>query len=169
MGIVADLSTPAPAVFVSFDQDMVVMVLMVLAAFRRLPGLLLWPPRGEIPVSVAGTGSCVAVESHAGCRTDGPLVGARIRVVLGAGRHGTTLRTRANRIPRRRGGNARMAAVTAILSIQSSVAYGHVGNSAVTFPLMRIGIEVYPVITVHFSNHTGYGAWRGPHLAAGDL
>ena len=38
MGIVADLSTPAPAVFVSFDQDMVVMVLMVLAAFRRLPG-----------------------------------------------------------------------------------------------------------------------------------
>jgi pyridoxine kinase len=62
-----------------------------------------------------------------------------------------------------------MAAVTAILSIQSSVAYGHVGNSAVTFPLMRMGIEVYPVITVHFSNHTGYGAWRGPHLAAGDL
>ena len=48
-----------------------------------------------------------------------------------------------------------MAAVTAILSIQSSVAYGHVGNSAVTFPLMRMGIEVYPVITVHFSNHTG--------------
>jgi pyridoxine kinase len=62
-----------------------------------------------------------------------------------------------------------MSAVTAILSIQSSVAYGHVGNSAVTFPLMRMGIEVYPVLTVHFSNHTGYGAWRGPHLTAGDL
>jgi len=62
-----------------------------------------------------------------------------------------------------------MTAVTAILSIQSSVAYGHVGNSAVAFPLMRLGIEVYPVITVHFSNHTGYGAWRGPHLAADDL
>jgi pyridoxine kinase len=62
-----------------------------------------------------------------------------------------------------------MSAVTAILSIQSSVAYGHVGNSAVSFPLMRMGIEVYPVLTVHFSNHTGYGAWRGPHLAAGDL
>jgi pyridoxine kinase len=62
-----------------------------------------------------------------------------------------------------------MTAVTAILSIQSSVAYGHVGNSAVTFPLMRLGIEVYPVLTVHFSNHTGYGAWRGPHLAANDL
>jgi pyridoxine kinase len=48
-----------------------------------------------------------------------------------------------------------------ILSIQSSVAYGHVGNSAAVFPLQRIGVEVWPVNTVHFSNHTGYGAWRG--------
>ncbi len=62
-----------------------------------------------------------------------------------------------------------MRAVTTILSIQSSVAYGHVGNSAATFPLMRIGVEVWPVITVHFSNHTGYGAWRGPLLAASDI
>ena len=53
-----------------------------------------------------------------------------------------------------------------ILSIQSSVAYGHVGNSAAVFPLQRLGIEVWPVITVHFSNHTGYGQWRGPVLAA---
>ncbi len=60
-------------------------------------------------------------------------------------------------------------AVTTILSIQSSVAYGHVGNSAATFPLMRVGVEVWPVITVHFSNHTGYGAWRGPLLAASDI
>ena len=60
-------------------------------------------------------------------------------------------------------------AVTTILSIQSSVAYGHVGNSAATFPLMRLGVEVWPVITVHFSNHTGYGAWRGPLLAPGDV
>lgn len=59
--------------------------------------------------------------------------------------------------------------VTTILSIQSSVAYGHVGNSAATFPLMRIGVEVWPVITVHFSNHTGYGAWRGPLLSASDI
>jgi pyridoxine kinase len=49
-----------------------------------------------------------------------------------------------------------------ILSIQSSVAYGYVGNSAATFPLQRLGHEVWPVLTVHFSNHTGYGAWRGP-------
>jgi pyridoxine kinase len=60
-------------------------------------------------------------------------------------------------------------AVTTILSIQSSVAYGHVGNSAATFPLMRVGVEVWPVITVHFSNHTGYGAWRGPLLSASDI
>ena len=49
-----------------------------------------------------------------------------------------------------------------VLSIQSSVAYGHVGNSAAVFPLQRLGHEVWPVHTVNFSNHTGYGAWRGP-------
>lgn len=58
---------------------------------------------------------------------------------------------------------------TTILSIQSSVAYGHVGNSAAVFPLQRLGVEVWPVYTVHFSNHTGYGAWRGPMLAAEDV
>ncbi len=62
-----------------------------------------------------------------------------------------------------------MSPVTTILSIQSSVAYGHVGNSAATFPLMRLGVDVWPVLTVHFSNHTGYGAWRGPLLAASDV
>lgn len=56
-----------------------------------------------------------------------------------------------------------------ILSIQSSVSYGHVGNSAAVFPLQRIGIEVMPVYTVCFSNHTGYGAWRGPMLSGADV
>ncbi|WP_018219534.1 pyridoxal kinase PdxY [Salinispora pacifica] len=56
-----------------------------------------------------------------------------------------------------------------ILSIQSSVAYGHVGNSAAVFPLQRLGHEVWPVLTVHFSNHTGYGSWRGPLLAPADV
>src|ERR671921_895732 len=56
-----------------------------------------------------------------------------------------------------------------ILSIQSSVAYGHVGNSAAVFPLQRMGFEVWPVNTVHFSNHTGYGQWRGSVLAAEDV
>ena len=59
--------------------------------------------------------------------------------------------------------------MTTILSVQSTVAYGHVGNSAATFPLMRRGVEVWPVITVHFSNHTGYGAWRGPLLRPDDV
>jgi pyridoxine kinase len=49
-----------------------------------------------------------------------------------------------------------------ILSIQSHVAYGHAGNSAAVFPLQRLGHEVVPVLTVTFSNHTGYGAVRGP-------
>ncbi len=48
-----------------------------------------------------------------------------------------------------------------VLSIQSHVAYGHVGNSAAVFALQRLGIEVWPVHTVQFSNHTGYGAWTG--------
>jgi pyridoxine kinase len=56
-----------------------------------------------------------------------------------------------------------------VLSIQSSVAYGHVGNSAAVFPLQRLGHEVWPVNTVHFSNHTGYGAWRGPLLSPDDV
>ena len=51
--------------------------------------------------------------------------------------------------------------VTAVLSIQSHVAYGHVGNSSAVFPLQRLGIEVWPVHTVQFSNHTGYGSWTG--------
>jgi len=56
-----------------------------------------------------------------------------------------------------------------VLSIQSSVAYGHVGNSAAVFPLQRIGHEVWPVHTVMFSNHTGYGAWRGPVIPGPDV
>ena len=48
-----------------------------------------------------------------------------------------------------------------ILSIQSHVAYGHVGNAAATFPMQRLGVEVMPIHTVQFSNHTGYGEWTG--------
>lgn len=48
-----------------------------------------------------------------------------------------------------------------ILSIQSWVSYGHVGNAAAVFPMQRLGAEVWAVNTVQFSNHTGYGAWRG--------
>ncbi|SCX55495.1 pyridoxine kinase [Klenkia marina] len=48
-----------------------------------------------------------------------------------------------------------------VLSIQSHVAYGHVGNASAVFPLQRLGHEVWPVHTVQFSNHTGYGSWTG--------
>ena len=48
-----------------------------------------------------------------------------------------------------------------VLSIQSHVAFGHVGNAAAVFPMQRLGVEVWPVHTVQFSNHTGYGAWKG--------
>ena len=48
-----------------------------------------------------------------------------------------------------------------ILSIQSAVVFGHVGNSAAVFPLQRLGAEVSAIHTVQFSNHTGYGDWTG--------
>lgn len=49
-----------------------------------------------------------------------------------------------------------------ILSIQSSVAYGHAGNSAAVFPLQRLGHDVIAVHTVHFAHHTGHGPALGP-------
>jgi len=63
----------------------------------------------------------------------------------------------------------RLAPVVTILSIQSSVAYGHVGNSAAAFALMRLGVEVYPVLTVHYSNTTAYQSWRGPVFKASEV
>ncbi len=54
-----------------------------------------------------------------------------------------------------------------ILSLQSWVSYGHVGNAAAMFPLQRLGAEVWAVHTVQFSNHTGYGDWTGQVFDAG--
>ena len=48
-----------------------------------------------------------------------------------------------------------------VLSIQSHVAYGHVGNDAAMLPLQLLGIEPVAVHTVQFSNHTGYGEFKG--------
>ena len=45
----------------------------------------------------------------------------------------------------------------AILSIQSQVAYGRVGNRLAVFALERLGREVWPVNTVDLSNHPAYG------------
>ncbi len=58
-----------------------------------------------------------------------------------------------------------------VLSIQSHVAYGYVGNRAAVFPLQRLGFDAVAVNTVQFSNHTGYGEWTGQvftaeHIAA---
>ncbi len=56
-----------------------------------------------------------------------------------------------------------------ILSIQSHVATGRVGNAIVAFALQRLGHEVWPVHTVMFSNHPGRGGYRGKVRAAEDL
>jgi pyridoxine kinase len=53
-----------------------------------------------------------------------------------------------------------------VLSIQSRVAYGHVGNAAAIFPLQCLGVEAWALDTVAFSNHTGHGRWRGDVVAA---
>lgn len=56
-----------------------------------------------------------------------------------------------------------------ILSLQSSVAHGYVGNSAAVFPLQRLGFEVLAVDTVQFSNHPGYGQWSGAMMEPGHV
>jgi pyridoxine kinase len=56
-----------------------------------------------------------------------------------------------------------------VLTVQSRVAYGHVGNAASVFPLQRLGIEAWALDTVAFSNHTGHGKWRGSVVAAAEI
>jgi len=56
----------------------------------------------------------------------------------------------------------------AVLSIQSHVVYGYAGNTAAVFPMQRLGREVWAINTVEFSNHTGYGSWRG-RILGGEL
>ena len=56
-----------------------------------------------------------------------------------------------------------------VLSLQSRVAYGHVGNAASVFPLQRLGIEAWALDTVTFSNHTGHGRWRGSIVPAAEI
>lgn len=56
-----------------------------------------------------------------------------------------------------------------ILSIQSHVAYGYVGNRAAVFPLQLMGHEVIAVNTVQFSNHTGYGSFTGQVFDTGHI
>jgi pyridoxine kinase len=59
--------------------------------------------------------------------------------------------------------------MASILSIQSHVAYGHVGNAAAEPALHALGHQVWPVHTVSLSNHPGHGGWRGRFAAPGEV
>ena len=53
-----------------------------------------------------------------------------------------------------------------VISIQSQVAFGHVGNSAAVFPMQMHGIDVVAVPTTLLSNRPGYPTIRGRVLDA---
>src|SRR5271166_6129943 len=56
-----------------------------------------------------------------------------------------------------------------VLSVQSWVACGNVGNTAALFALQRLGCETWSLNTVAFSNHTGYERWRGDTVPASTI
>lgn len=56
-----------------------------------------------------------------------------------------------------------------VLSIQSHVVHGYVGNKCAVFPLQLLGFEVDPLMTVQFSNHTGYPSWEGDVFSGDQL
>lgn len=56
-----------------------------------------------------------------------------------------------------------------VLAIQSHVVSGYVGNKSATFPLQILGFEVDAINTVQFSNHTGYGKFKGQVISEEDF
>ncbi|MBV9054989.1 MAG: pyridoxal kinase PdxY [Hyphomicrobiales bacterium] len=56
-----------------------------------------------------------------------------------------------------------------VLSIHSHVSFGHVGNSAAVFAMQRMGVEVWPVNTVSFSNHPGHGGFTGRVVESAEI
>ncbi len=56
-----------------------------------------------------------------------------------------------------------------ILSLQSSVATGAVGNSTAVFCLQRLGYDVARIDTVRFSNHPGHGGFAGGPADAAEM
>eukprot|EP00038_Savillea_parva_P028785 m.67003 g.67003 ORF g.67003 m.67003 type:complete len:93 (+) comp8402_c0_seq1:290-568(+) len=56
-----------------------------------------------------------------------------------------------------------------VLSIQSHVVHGYVGNKSAVFPLQVLGIEVDVINSVQFSNHTGYPSFTGTKLGHEDM
>ena len=100
-------------------------------------------------------GDGVAHDGSSNPDSDDADHGHERQLVSGSGRGGS-------RAALRRPQNRRLVRhARAVLSIQSHVVYGHVGNSAAVFPLQRLGREVWPLMSVQFSSHTGYPGWRG--------
>lgn len=57
-----------------------------------------------------------------------------------------------------------------VLSVQSHVVHGYVGNKAAVFPLQLLGFDVDVINSVHFSNHTGYkSGWEGSVMNGSEL
>ncbi|KAG5473119.1 hypothetical protein CUR178_03037 [Leishmania enriettii] len=57
-----------------------------------------------------------------------------------------------------------MSAEKSVLSIQSHVTHGYVGNKAATFPLQLHGFDVDAINTVSLSNHSGYPVIKGHRM-----
>ncbi|KAL4448371.1 hypothetical protein ABPG75_005590 [Micractinium tetrahymenae] len=60
-------------------------------------------------------------------------------------------------------------ALPRVLSIQSHVVSGYVGNKCAVFPLQLLGFDVDPVNSVQFSNHTGFPTWNGDIMSGEEL
>jgi pyridoxine kinase len=61
------------------------------------------------------------------------------------------------------------ASMKRVLSIQSHVVSGYVGNKCAVLPLQLLGFDVDPIMSVHFSNHTGYPSFKGTVMSGPDL
>lgn len=62
-----------------------------------------------------------------------------------------------------------MAAQQRVLSIQSHVVHGYVGNKAAVLPLQVLGMDVDPINSVQFCAHTGYSVCTGEVLGGDAL
>jgi len=62
-----------------------------------------------------------------------------------------------------------MASLKRVLSIQSHVVRGYVGNRSAVFPLQLLDFEVDFVNSVQFSNHTGYPNWKGQIIGSDEV
>ena len=56
-----------------------------------------------------------------------------------------------------------------VISIQSHVVHGVVGNKAATFPLQLLGFDVDPLNSVQLSNHSAYPTFKGQVLGGAEL